>query len=267
MKLPQCFLAAAFSAALSSALVPAWSQTLLVDDFASPVPAVDPSAPSQNFAVSTPGTYLGVSGQVRAAYYWLYLDPLASGATARIGNGAVTVQAGAGAYGELALGYGAYGLDLTQPVPSGTNLNLDLSAFNDLRLTFSAMTQVTNVIVSFYTSNPLAGSGPLYYWDGEININPAADGGPVTADLLYKGANIYDSGGGGPLPSPDLFNFAQIDGMVVIIGRAQSADGDSYTLTNLTLAAVPEPAAPALLLAGLGAMAALRRRAGVRSPQ
>ena len=48
---------------------------------------------------ATAGTYAGVAGQNRAAYYWAYADPQGLGATATVGAGTVQVAIGSQAYG------------------------------------------------------------------------------------------------------------------------------------------------------------------------
>ena len=224
----------------------AYASDLLLDDFASPTPAVSMMAPSQNFVVSQPGTYAGVSGQNRAAYYYPYFPTTAAGAgnTATLGNGALTVAAAPGTIGEVGLGYGAYGAPGSSLQSNGPFLNLDLSGYNALRVGFASLAKPVNLIVSFYTSHPLAGSGPLYYQDGEITLNPAAGGGAVSGNILFKGADANQPAG--------LFNFAQVDGIAFIVDRAGSADGNSYQLSSLSFTqAVPEPASAALLIAGV----------------
>jgi hypothetical protein len=223
-----------------------FASSLLLDDFTSPTPAISIMAPSQNFVTSQPGTYAGVPGQNRAAYYYPYFPNTAAGAgnLATVGNGALTVAAAAGTIGEVGLGYGAYGAPANNLQANGPFLNLDLSGYNDLRVSFASLVKPINLIVSFYTSNPLAGSGPLYYQDGEITLNPAAGGGAVSGDILFKGADANQPSG--------LFNFAQVDGIAFIVDRAATPDGNSYQLTSLSFTqAVPEPASAALLLAGV----------------
>jgi len=222
------------------------ASTLLLDDFAAPVPAISMVAPSQNFVTSQAGSYAGVAGQFRAAYYFPYASSTgaAPGGTAQIGQGTVTVAAAPASIGELELGYGAYGAPPSDLAANGTNLNLDLSAYNDLQLRFASLAQPVNVIVGFYTSKPVAGSGPLYYLDAQIQLNPAADRGPVSGDVLFKGADSSTP--------PSLFNFSQVDGMVVIVDRASAIYGNSYSLTSLSFTqAVPEPGSVWMLLGGM----------------
>jgi hypothetical protein len=218
---------AALLPALLGATTAASASTLLLDDFAAPTPVVNLMAPSQNFVTSQPGIYAGVAGQNRAAYYYPYFPNPAAGAgnTATLGNGALTVAAAPGTIGEVGLGYGAYGAPASNLQSNGPFLHLDL-------------------IISVYTSKPLAAPGATYYLDGEVTLNPAAGGGPVSGNILFKGADAN-------MP-PGLFNFAQVDGLAFIVDRAAVPDGNGYQLTNLSFTqAVPEPASAALLGAGV----------------
>ncbi len=238
----------ALAALLPALLCPiskASASSLLLDDFAAPTPVVNLMAPSQNFVTSQAGSYAGVPGQNRAAYYYPYFPNPAAGAgnTATIGNGAVTVAAAPGTIGEVGLGYGAYGAPAGNLQSNGPFLNLDLSGYDALRVSFASLAKPINLIVSFYTSNPVAAPGATYYLNGEITLNPAAGGGPVSGNILFKGADANMPAG--------LFNFAQVDGIAFIVDRATGPDGNSYQLTNLSFTqAVPEPASAALLLAG-----------------
>ena len=223
------------------------SQTLLLDNFAAPSPAVDPAAPSQNWVASTPGIYANVAGQARDAYYWLYI-PGAGTATASIGGGAVSVNSGgAGAYAELALGYGAYGNPLAGPPVQGPALGLNLSGYGDLQASFAHANNTLNLVAGFYTTNPLAGGN--YYWTGEINLTPTVAGGPATGNLNFTGGGA------------STFNFSQVDGIVFIVDRAAQADGNVYGLSSLQFTqAVPEPASAGMLLAGVAMLGAWRQR-------
>lgn len=224
----------------------ACASSLLLDDFAAPVPVVGIVAPSQNFVTSQAGTYAGVAGQNRAAYYFPYYSSSAAApaGTATVGGGAVQVAATVASIGEVQLGYGAYGAPASNLTANGPFLHLDLSGSDDLRLSFSSLAKQLNVVIGFYTSTPAPGSGSLYYLDAEVDLMPAADGGPVSRDVLFKGADAFTP--------PALFNFSQVDGMVVIFDRASATEGNSYSLNSLSFTqAVPEPESAALLFAGL----------------
>ncbi len=133
------------------------------------------------------------------------------------------------------------------PLVQGPALGLNLTSYGELQASFSNVNHTLNLIVGFYTSNPLPGG--QYYWDGEINLTPAVPGGPATGNLIFTGDNA------------ETFNFAQVDGIEFIVDRAAQSDGNVYSLTALQFTqAVPEPASPALLLAGLVAMGAWRQR-------
>lgn len=241
--------------ALLGAAPAASASTLMLDDFAAPAPVVSLMAPSQNFVTSQPGTYAGVAGQNRAAYYYPYFPNPAAGAgnAATIGNGALTVAAAPGTIGEVGLGYGAYGAPAGNLQSNGPFLHLDLSGYDALHVSFASLAKPINLIISFYTSAPLAAAGATYYLNGEITLNPAAGGGPVSGNILFKGADAN-------MP-PGLFNFSQVDGLAFIVDRAAGPDGNSYQLTSLSFTqAVPEPASAALLLAGILAVWLRSRR-------
>lgn len=229
---------------LLCAAMPAWAVTPIeLDNFSSPSPAQSIVTPSRNWASHTAGTYAGVAGQFRDAYYWQYLPtPLANTtSTATIGQGAANVQSAPGQLGEFVLGYGSWANDPKTPLVQGPALNLNLSAYNDLQVNFSRMDKSTNINVVFYTQNPVPGSMPLYYWDAGVNVAPTVPGGPITVDLLFK-----DKGS-------DRFNFSKVDGIFFVADRAGNSMGNGYSLNNLQLtAAVPEPSEWALMLSGLG---------------
>ena len=115
-------------------------------------------------------------------------------------------------------------------------------------LPISKSNKAVNLIVGFYATTPLPGTG-LYYWDGEVTVTPSVPGGPVTGDMLFTGNDA------------EHFNFSQVDGIFFVIDRAAAETGNSYDLSALQFTqAVPEPSAYALLLAGLGVMVACARR-------
>jgi hypothetical protein len=175
-----------------------------------------------------------------------------SGATATIGAGSASVKAGDQAVGEYGIGYGAYGVDLGNLGMQGPELGLDLSKYNDFQAVFAKSNKAMNLIVGFYTTNPLPGTG-LYYWDGQVTVTPSVPGGPVTGDMLFTGGDA------------EHFNFSQVDGIFFIIDRGAVASGNSYDLSTLQFTqAVPEPSTYALLLAGLGVMGVCARRSRLR---
>lgn len=222
------------------------SATLLLDDFVDPVPAQSLLAPSQQYVVSTPGVFAGVAGTLRDGYYWVYQDSAAGGAAASIGAGAVNVAASAQAFGELGLGYGAYGLDLANINVQGPLLGLDVSSYVGFQAVFSSAMQDTNLIVGLYTSAP---TGGLSFWTGEIFAAPTVAGGPLVGTFLFND------------PTAAMFNFGQVDGIVFIVDRATSLSGNNYSLSKLQfIQAVPEPAMAWTLLASMVAVGFMARR-------
>jgi hypothetical protein len=222
----------------------AHAANLVLDDFATPAASQNVVSPDQQFIQSTDGVFAGVSGQRRDAYYWLYVDPLNSGATATIGAGSASVKAGEQALGELGIGYGAYGVDLANIGVQGPELGLDLSKYNGFEAVFAKSNKAVNLVVGFYTTKPLPGTG-LYYWDGEVTVAHSVPGGSVTGDMLFTGNDA------------EHFNFSQVDGIFFVIDRAAAETGNSYDLSTLLFTqAVPEPSTYALLLAGFGVIGA-----------
>ena len=225
--------------------MPTNAATLVLDNFAAPTPAQSVVAPSQQYVQFTQGSYAGVAQQWRDAYYWLYQAPAGSVATATVGAGSLDVAVGAQAFGELGLGYGAYGLNPGNPNAQGPLLGLDLRQYIGFQATFASAATETNLIVGLYTSAP---TGGLSFWTGEINVAPAVASGPVVGTFLFND------------PTAAQFNFSQVDGVVFIVDRAANVPGDSYSLSQLTfIDAVPEPPAGLILICGLGVLAVLRR--------
>jgi hypothetical protein len=229
---------------------PSKATPLVLDNFTTPGAAQSVVSPTQDLFQFTDGSFAGLAGQRRDAYYWLYDDPAHNGATATVGGGAASVRAGAGALGEFAVAYGADAPAFGHLDVQGPALGLDLSAFNNFQALFSSSALGLNLIVGFYTTNPHldALGNPLYYWDGEMDISPGVPGGPVTANLGFTGGDA------------EHFNFSQVDGIVFIIDRTSNVFGNSYDLSSLQFTqTVPEPAPAALLLAGILAAACARR--------
>jgi hypothetical protein len=226
---------------------------ILLDDFAAPAPAVSALGSQVAYTTSTPGVYAGQSGQLRDTTFFLTLDPNQAGAVATVGGGSASVVDGAGAAGVFYIAYGAWASELGTPQSQGAPLNLDLTAYHDFIATFPQVAVGLNLNVVFYTSQPLNVPGAVYYASAGANLAPAAPGGSLVADLGFN--NAGDS----------TFNYQHVDGIFFEIEGGGQFPDNSYSLTNLTIAAapVPEPQSAALMLAGVaGLMLARRRRSG-----
>jgi hypothetical protein len=199
-------------------------------------------------------TALAVPGGIRQSTFSQYVNPNGGDALFAVGGGALTVlQGDAAALGEVVVAYGAF----TRPDPADPNvggplLGLDLSAYNSVRLDFASQQSFVNAIAVFYTSAPLDPLNPLYYTAAfSAGVSPAVPGGPNTLFLL-------------PFGDRANFNWAQVDGMVLVMDRATNVTGNTYALDTITITtAVPEPGTWALMLAGMAVVGALQRR---RSP-
>ncbi len=247
------------AASLSGVSASAASAPLVLDDFSSPTAPVagNPTGAGAQFFDRTFASFAGVAGQVREVTYNLYSDPSSSGALLSLGGAAARVDAGPGALGEFLFDYGAFTRPSGNPAIGGPNLGLDLSAYNDLQAVFSGVGKGLNVVVTLFTRAPhlMPNGQPLYYLESGVNMTPATPGGPMTADLFFDSRNPI---AGTVAP---YFNFSQVDGIFFEIDRSGFAPGDSYALDTLQFTqAVPEPAAPLMLLAGLVLLAAFARR-------
>jgi hypothetical protein len=225
----------------------AQASTLLVDGFdapSAPVTSVFTSVNEELFNQFSPS----VLGGVRGVYHHTYTNPLGSVSALAVGNGVISSSSGVGTQTEVLLMYGAFTRPTLDPVVGGPLLGLDSTPYDTFRLNFSGYSSVLNLNVVLYTANPLDPSAPLYYSTVGINAVPAVPGGPMVVDLGFNPSN------------PD-FNFAQVDGIAVVINRANGATNVSWTLDSFSLvSAVPEPTPAALLLAGIAVLGWLRRR-------
>ena len=227
---------------------------LLLDGFDNPSPPLSATAigTGLQFASRSIGTFAGIPGQVRDASFTMSYDLNGQGIGVSLGGGDAHIQASPGALGEYLFSYGAFSS------PGGPFMGLDLRAYNDLQVSFSAVDKGLNLVAVLYTAAPrlLPDGTPLYYLETGINTAPASPGAPLTADLLLDARDPVNG------PESAYFNFAQVDGLFFVIDRSGFSAGNRYTLDSLQFAAlpVPEPAPGALLLAGLGCVALLMRR-------
>ena len=267
---PSIFRTLACAAALVIGAAPGLSRAaapIVLDDFSTPATQANLLTAAQDYDTTDTGTFAGEAGQIRSSYYYHYWPTIttATASTATLGVGGVSVAAAPGEIGELALGYGSYAQGGGE---NGKPLGLDLSHDDDLQVHFASLTGPVNLLVGFYTEVP--GSDATYYWNGELNYSPAHPGGPVTVDILFKGRDQYQSSYPPVFSDPSQYDFAEVDGVDLIVDRAAQSDGNSYEITGLdfTTAPVPEPSQGALYLAA-GAVLALvvrKRRAQKFAP-
>ncbi len=231
------------AAAMATPLA-ARASTYVVDDFAAPAPPatsvlVGVGEDSFNQFTAT------VPGGVRGVYHHNYFNPLNSIAALAVGNGSLSSSTGVGARTEVVVSYGAFTRPTGDPNIGGPLLGLDLTPYNAFRFEFTGVSEVLNVIAVMYTHAPLDPVTPLYYSTAAVNMAPAVAGGAMDVIL--------------PFTASDPFNFAEVDGIVFLINRANGTTNVSFNLDRFSLvSAVPEPT-PAWLLLGGAALLMLRR--------
>lgn len=240
---PAAALALACAALASTA---AHAVSLLVDDFSSPNPAsvhVLASVGEQSFV----DLDASVLGGVRGVYHHVYTNPLGSVAALAVGNGSVSSSTGVQARTEVLLSYGAFSRPSGDPSIGGPLLGVDGSPYNAFSMDFSGVSTTLNLNVVMYTSSPLDPMAPLYYTTVGANVAPAFAGAPLHVELPFA------------LSAP--FNFGQIDGIVLIINRANNATNVAFNLDSFSLVStVPEPGPALTWVAGLAMLAWVQRR-------
>jgi hypothetical protein len=236
----------AIAACAAFASTASLAASLLVDGFGTPAAPVVNSITGVGESSFNNST-ASVLGGERGVYHHVYTNPLNNTATLTVGNGVLTSTTGAQAQTEVLVSYGAFTRPSGDPNVGGPLLGLNSTPYNAFHFDFASVSTTLNINVVMYTSNPLNPASPLYYSTVGVNVAPAVLGGPLSFDL--------------PFASSDPFNFAQVDGIVFLINRANDATGVSYTLDSFSLvSSVPEPGPVALWLAGLAAMLVVHRR-------
>lgn len=205
-------LAVAFLATL---LASAQAAPLMVDSFAAP------RAPHADAKVGLRESFFrdfdaSMLGGVREASYSVYLNPKQSVAALAVGKGQVSVAAGTGALGELVLRWGAFTRPSGDPDVAGPLLGQDLSGRHTLEISFSGVEYGLNVVATLYTANPT--TTDVYYTTTGVNTAPATPGEPLTVRLKFDPANG--------------FNYAQMDGVVLLVDRSGNSPQNSYVMTQ-----------------------------------
>lgn len=219
----------------------ATASTLVIDGFAaptSPVIGVASGAPgSPGSALQMFDSSASVLGGERVVYFDITANSGSGGASIAVGGGLVHVQQEAGVAAEAVYNYGAFTGSYGVPDATGPFLGLDLSSYAALAFDFKSASDSLNLVFTLYTHAPLDPSNPVVYATQGINVAPPPPGTPMTAWVVFD-------------KRPE-FNWAQVDGIAVLVNRANPVPGTSYRLEGLSfVSSVPEPHAAWLLLAG-----------------
>jgi hypothetical protein len=229
-------------------VLPASAQTLIWDTFDAPSPA-NLQVVSGEDDVWFTHLSASVPGGIRQTLFNLYSNPNNGDSAFAVGDGLLTVfNSDSQTVGEALALYGAFTRPTMDPNVGGPLLGMDLTAYNFVRLDFLSTFTYVNAIAVFYTSAPLDPGNPLYYTTSfNAGQAPAIPGGPNTLFL--------------PLVDKASFNWAQVDGMVLLLDRATDQRGQVYALDTIALtAAIPEPGTYALMAAGLAFVGFVAKR-------
>ncbi len=163
-----------------------------------------------------------VPGGIRGTAFRVFQDPLNSISALSIGKGRLSVAKGTGVQAEATLSYGYSASPQPGVLVPGPALGLDLTGYSGLQFDFSGMEHACVVIVSFRTTAPLDPANPQWY-----SVNYNLDAPPLAApgapwSFVVKMNN--DPG----------FNWAQVDGIQIIIDRPAGNPHSSFTLDKLT---------------------------------
>lgn len=192
---------------------------ITLDDFDSPSPAntaLTTISPNQEKVVDIDlwDTNVGDLETTRRVRFGVKKNPLGSISALSVGDGVLTVAQGVKAEFETLIFYG-------RNVSEGSaSLGLDLSQHKGIRFRFTGAEDVMNLNVVLYTRYPADPDSSRYYASSGINIAPSNSGDEVHADLEFR------------MP-PTPFNWQSVDGVTVLINRANAQAQTSYTLDSL----------------------------------
>jgi len=229
---------------------PAHASTLLVDGFEAPEePAISvlTGLGERQFNAFSPT----VLGGVRGLYHHTYVNPLGSVSALAAGNGVLSSSNGVGVRNEVLALYGAFTRPTLEPDVGGPRLGLDARPYDSFQLDFTGLASTMNINIVLYTSAPLDPAAPLYYSTVGLNVAPASPGAALQVLM--------------PFANNPSFNFGQVDGIALVIDRANGTTGTAWTLDGFSLVStVPEPTPAMMWLAGAAVLGWLSRRQRAR---
>lgn len=212
--------------AIPSSQIFVTAQPLLLDDFSGPqsknagVTIISPAAPKV-FDIELYDTDLpSVLGGDRSVRMGVKQNPLGSVAAVSVGEGAMSAAQGVNAKCETRIEYGRFARipGVSGSDGRGPDLDLDLSQYSGIHLSFAGAEDGMNINVVYYTSSPLDPDDPRYYASSGINMAPSTPNDPVEVDLEF------------PSDLSPPFNWGSVDGILVLINGASARVSTSYTL-------------------------------------